>query len=92
VIHVDYYALMADPVSTMRDIHRGLGIDTPAEVAGAVAAWHRDNPKNARGRNDYALADYGLDEAEVAGSFAGYRRRFAIPREEEGLAAFGHIS
>jgi hypothetical protein len=86
VVHVDYYALLEDPVREMRAIHRSIGIDTPTEVAEAVAAWHAKNPKNARGRNDYALAEYGLDDAAIAGQFANYTRRFAISREHEGLA------
>jgi hypothetical protein len=86
VVHVDYYALVADPVAQMHAIHAGLGIDTPEAVARAVADWHAANPKNARGRNDYTLAQYGLDEDEVAARFAPYMQRFAIPREREGLA------
>ena len=86
VVHVDYYALLNDPVREMRAIHRGLGIDTPDEVTAAVADWHAANPKNARGGNAYALAQYGLDEAEVENRFATYMKRFAIPREAEGLA------
>lgn len=89
VVHVDYYALVADPVAEMRRIHAGLGIDTPDDVATAVGDWHRDNPKNARGRNDYALGQFGLKEDEVAELFANYIERFAIPRESEGLARVG---
>lgn len=89
MVHVDYYALVGDPVAEMRRLHRGIGIDTPAEVAAAVAAWHRANPKNARGGNDYALADYGLDRAAVAERFGDYTRRFAIPDEAQGLARGG---
>jgi hypothetical protein len=86
VVHVDYYGLVADPVGEMREIHRRLDIATPDEVAAAVGAWHAANPKNARGRNDYSLAQYGLDEAAVADRFGAYMRRFAIPREQDGLA------
>mgnify|MGYP001765785216 CR=1 FL=1 len=86
VVHVDYYALVADPVGEMRRIHAGLGIDTPEDVARAVGDWHAANPKNARGRNDYALAQYGLDEAALRQRFAPYAARFAIPTEAEGLA------
>jgi hypothetical protein len=89
VIHVDYYALVADPVGEMRKIHRGLGIDTPDDVARSVGDWRAANPKNARGRNDYALAQYGLDEAAVVDRFGDYIRRFSIPREREGLARTG---
>ena len=84
--HVDYYALVADPVRAMHAIHRGLGIDTPADVVRAVADWHAANPKNARGANEYTLEEYGLDDAAVAERFGDYMRRFAIPRESEGLA------
>ena len=86
VVHVDYYALVADPVGQMRKIHQGLGIDTPDDVAKAVGDWHASNPKNARGRNDYSLAQYGLDEAAILERFGDYARRFDIPRERDGLA------
>jgi len=89
VVHVDYYALVADPVGEMRAIHRGIGIDTPDAVAGAVADWHAANPKNARGRNEYTLAEYGIDEDAALARFAPYMERFAIPREADGLARLG---
>lgn len=89
VVHVDYYALIANPVREMRAIHAGLGIDTPDDVAATVAAWHASNPKNARGRNEYTLAQYGLDAEAVSAQFANYITRFAIPREAEGLARNG---
>ncbi len=83
VVHVDYYALVADPVTQMRRIHAGIGIDTPDEIAQTVAAWHRKNPKNARGANAYALEQFGLDDACVAAQFGAYRARFGIPRERD---------
>lgn len=89
VVHVDYYALVADPVGQMHRIHAGLGIDTPDAVAAAVADWHAANPKNARGRNDYSLDQYGLEIAAVREQFAPYADRFAIPTEAEGLARTG---
>ncbi len=89
VVHVDYYALIDDPVGQMRRIHRGIGVETPDEVANAVGEWHAANPKNARGRNDYALEEYGIAEAEALERFSDYMRRFAIPREQDGLARIG---
>jgi hypothetical protein len=86
VIHVDYYALVADPVREMRAIHAGLGTDTPEDVAGSVGDWHASNPKNARGKNDYSLSQYGLDVDAVREQFAPYSERFGIPTEAEGLA------
>ena len=86
VVHVDYYALVADPVGQMRRIHAGLGIDTPDDIALAVGDWHAANPKNARGRNEYSLDEYGLDVAAVRARFAAYSARFGIPVEADGLA------
>jgi Sulfotransferase family len=86
VIHVDYYALIDDPVAALRRIFTGLGIDSPDEVVQAVGQWSRANPKNARGRNDYTLEQWGLQLDVVAEQFAGYMRRFDIPREQQGLA------
>lgn len=86
VIHVDYYALIDDPVAALRRIHAGLGIGTPEAVARDVAAWHRANPKGARGRNDYTLEQWGLRDAAVAEQFGEYMRRFDIPREAAALA------
>ncbi|MFV8817917.1 sulfotransferase family protein [Haliea sp. E17] len=86
VVHVDYYSLVKDPVAEMRRIHAGVGIETPDAVAEAVGAWHRDNPKNARGSNDYTIEQWGLDAGQVAEEYSDYIQRFGIPREAEGLA------
>jgi Sulfotransferase family len=86
VVHVDYYALVEDPVSAMQKIFAGLGIDAPHEVVEAVGQWRRANPKNARGRNEYTLEQWGLEADAAAERFGDYMRRFAIPRERDGLA------
>jgi hypothetical protein len=86
VVHVDYYALINDPVAEMRKIHAGIGIGTPDAIADSVGAWHRANPKNARGRNDYTLEQWGLEDTAVAEQFSAYMQRFNIPRERDGLA------
>ena len=86
VTHVDYYRLLDDPAAAMRDVHAGLGIDSPDAVRAAVAEWRSANPKNARGANDYSLEQFGLDADAVAEQFAPYMRRFDIPRESVGLA------
>ncbi len=86
VTHVDYYRLLDDPPAVMAEVHAGLGIDSPEPVRQAVAEWHRDNPKGARGANPYSLEQYGLDENAVAEQFRDYMEHFDIPREREGLA------
>ncbi|HEX8058629.1 MAG TPA: sulfotransferase [Novosphingobium sp.] len=86
VVHVDYYTLIENPVAEMRRIHAGIGIDTPDAIAQSVGDWHRNNPKNARGKNEYTIEQWGLVDGEIAEQFGDYMRRFAIPRESEGLA------
>ena len=83
VIHVDYYALAADPVSALRNIHHRLNLSTPESVERAVSQWFRENPKNARGRNDYAIEQWGLNAEEIAEEYADYIEYFDIPREAE---------
>lgn len=86
IVHVDYHALVDDPVRVLLRVHAELGMDSPAEVQRAVADWHRANPKNQRGANDYRWEDFGLDETSVIDQFGDYIRRFEIPREAEALA------
>jgi hypothetical protein len=86
VVHVDYYALVDDPVKEMLGAHKKLGIDTPEEVCHAVADWRKANPKNARGVNDYSLEEYGLDEPMLENQFDEYMHHFDIPRERDGLS------
>lgn len=86
IIHVDYYALLRDPVTEMLKVHHQLGIDSPGEVCQAVADWHRANPKNARGANEYGFGEYGLPESALEEQFGDYMQRFTIPRETVGLA------
>jgi Sulfotransferase family len=82
VVHVDYYALVADPGREMERVHAGLGIDSPEDVMAEITGWRRENPKNARGANDYALAQFGLTAGEAEERFAAYRDRFAIAHED----------
>jgi hypothetical protein len=85
VTHVDYYRVVDDPASTMRQVHEALGLDTPDAVRNAVTQWRLDNPKGARGSNPYSLEQFGLDADAVAEQFGDYMRYFDIPREQDGL-------
>ncbi len=85
VVHVDYYALVANPADEMARIHAALGIGSPPDVMEEITGWRRENPKNARGANDYALAQFGLSANAVEERFAAYRSRFAIPREADAI-------
>ncbi|MFM6933361.1 MAG: sulfotransferase family protein [Novosphingobium sp.] len=85
VVHVDYYALVTNPADEMARVHTALGIGSPHDVMAEITGWRRENPKNARGANDYALAQFGLNAEAVEERFAAYRSRFAIPREADAI-------
>jgi hypothetical protein len=89
VTHVDYYRAIDNPSAVMAEVHTALGIDSPTTVREAVADWHRNNPKGARGSNPYALETYGLVADAIAEQFGDYMRHFDIPREHEGLKRGG---
>jgi hypothetical protein len=89
VAHVDYYRLLADPVPVIGEVHATLGLDTPADVHEAIATWRSDNPKGARGANEYALEQFGLESGAMTELFSDYSQQFAIPSEREGLARVG---
>ncbi len=82
VTHVNYYRLVEDPAVLMREIHAGIGIDTPGDVRDAIASWRRDNPKGARGKNDYTLEQFGIDPAEARALYHDYSQFFDIPQED----------
>jgi hypothetical protein len=87
VVHIDYYALVANPVSELAAVHAALGIETPDNVREAVSGWRRANPKNRRGANAYTLEQFGIDPDAANELFADYRQHFDIPHEAAGVHA-----
>jgi hypothetical protein len=82
VVDVDYYRLVANPVSVVGEIYAQAGLSMTPGVRDALAKWTAANPKGRRGAHDYHFSDYGIDIDEVEQGFARYRKRFSIPRED----------
>ena len=61
-----YDALMADPVSTVRDLYHSVGDEVSDEHAWRMTALLRDRPKDAFGRHRYDPADFGWTYAEAS--------------------------
>jgi hypothetical protein len=80
-IDVDYYRLVADPLSTVAELYGRIGMTIPDRVRARLAVWTEANPKGKRGRHEYRLADYGLEVGTVAAVFADYRRQFDVRPE-----------
>ena len=81
IIDVDYYRLVADPVSTVANTYERTGMMMPVTVRDRLAAWTGANPKGHRGRHEYRLTDYGLDAGAVDAIFGEYRERFGVRSE-----------
>jgi NAD(P)-dependent dehydrogenase (short-subunit alcohol dehydrogenase family) len=80
-IDVAYADLVADPIGQVRRVYDFLGLDLTLDAGERMRAWVRDNPQHKHGRHNYSLEHFGLNEKNVAASFAAYRERFAIAGE-----------
>ena len=76
--HVQYNALTADPIGTMRALYTHFDeAFTPAAEAGMQAMLDA-NPQGKHGKHSYRLEDYGLTRAGVHAHFKDYIDRFGI--------------
>lgn len=75
-VDVRYPDLLADPIGQGERVLAAAGVDVTPEVRAGMAQWIEHNKREDRAPHKYTLADFGLDEAEVARPFADYRARF----------------
>jgi hypothetical protein len=74
---VAYDDLVADPVRTVEAIYRQFDLPWTQQVQEAVIAEHAASKSGHRApAHKYALADFGLTEAEVDARFAEYTARY----------------
>jgi hypothetical protein len=69
---VDYRDLIADPLGTVADIYRHLGLTLTDEARVAMEKSHAESQSGERApKHTYSLADYGLTVEAVKERFAG---------------------
>jgi hypothetical protein len=76
VYDVAYEALVADPVETVRGIHRHFDLPCDADFEAQLKHWIENQPRHKLGPHVYAADDFGMTEAQLNAKFADYRRRF----------------
>ena len=76
VIDVDYRALVADPVGTVRTIHDRFGLAWSDALDARVGSFVRENGQRKHGDNPYAASEFGQSAAAIDDRFAAYRARF----------------
>ena len=75
-VDVDYRTLMDDPIGTVADLCRQVGMDFDDPSRRAVQQWLDDHPQDQHGVHRYAPSDFGLDADHLRERFAFYTRRF----------------
>lgn len=80
IVHVDFRALSAEPVETIKTIYRRFNLEVTQGFEAGMQAWLADpeNAVNRYGRYPYSYEAYGLDKEWIKELFADYRARFNL--------------
>jgi hypothetical protein len=81
ILDVQYADLVRSPVETVARIYGAFGDELSEEAEADIAEYVSLNRKGQFGEHRYDLAEFGLDEAELAERFAPYVSRYEIPAE-----------
>jgi hypothetical protein len=73
VFDVHYDRLVADPISTVRQIYGRFQLPWTAEFEQAMTTYLVQNPKSKHGRHHYNSADFGLTDDTIRARFAPYQ-------------------
>jgi hypothetical protein len=77
-LDLDYRAFTADPMTTVRQIYRFLGLSLAAPAEARMARFLRENPKDKHGHHPYSLTQFAIDPEAETSRFKGYRDRFRV--------------
>lgn len=70
ILDVEYSDFVSDPLAAVRSIHGHFGLPVGTELEQAWSAHIAANPQGGHGAHEYALEEYGLNEAMVRDRFA----------------------
>lgn len=76
--HVQYQALIADPLAVVERIYEHFGDSVSELHRRRMQAWLRHRPQNAFGKHQYDPADFGWRAPDLTRRFQDYRERYAI--------------
>jgi hypothetical protein len=84
IVDVQYHDLLQAPVDTVAHIYEAVGDDLTQEARAAIESHVAVNRQRRFGVHEYDLAEFGLDEREIAERFASYVARYGISAERAG--------
>lgn len=70
--------MMADPLTTLKDLYRHFDLEYTDEVAALFKARIEDKPTAQEGEHDYNIEDFGLTNEGVREVLAEYNERFGV--------------
>lgn len=76
VLHVDYRALVRDPVGVAGDIHTRFGLPFSDAQRAALSSFTAENRQHKHGHNRYSMGQFELSAEQVAADFRPYVERF----------------
>jgi len=74
-LDVSYEDVQREPMAQVERIYAWLGLELTDGARTAMLRWLAENARDKRAPHHYSLAQFGYDEALLARTFAGYRRR-----------------
>jgi len=78
LVHVQYRALVADPVATVQRIYDAFGLELTAAARSAMAAKVAEAPNGGYGKNRYRPEEFGIDPQRERERASGYLERFGV--------------
>jgi hypothetical protein len=79
--HVQYEALLKDPVGTLRELRACFGEPLDSLHERRIARFVSDRPQDLYGRHVYRLEDFGMQARAIDERFAAYRARYGVALE-----------
>ena len=73
-----YDDLMSDPMYSIGNIYKSLGMDLTPAIEQKMAVFMERNKTNKHGKHEYTAEEYGLDNDRISDLFSDYTNEFGL--------------
>jgi len=81
ILDVYFQDLQTDPMAVIRGLYSHFDMELSSQAETRMNSFLASNPRHARGRHVYDLADFGIDPHEQHKRFTTYREYFGVKPE-----------